>query len=175
MTINSSGMSRRELLTMVGMTAGASAMYAAMSGMGYAATSDYKGPIKLEGDPKGTSVLVLGAGLAGMTAAYELRNAGYDVKVLEYREKAGGRCWTLRGGDTYTELGGEVQEVKFAEGNYVNPGPWRIPSGHYAVLDYCKRFAVKLEPFIQINWNAYVHNSEAFEGKPQRFKQIQAD
>ena len=83
MTINSSGMSRRELLTMVGMTAGASAMYAAMSGMGYAATSDYKGPIKLEGDPKGTSVLVLGAGLAGMTAAYELRNAGYDVKVLE--------------------------------------------------------------------------------------------
>ena len=175
MTINSSGMSRRELLTMVGMTAGASAMYAAMSGMGYAATSDYKGPIKLEGDPKGTSVLVLGAGLAGMTAAYELRNAGYDVKVLEYREKAGGRCWTLRGGDTYTELGGEVQEVKFAEGNYVNPGPWRIPSGHYAVLDYCKRFAVKLEPFIQINWNAYVHNSEAFGGKPQRFRQIQAD
>lgn len=83
MTSNPTGMSRRDPLAMVGMTAGASAMYAAMSNMGYAATSDYKGPIKLEGDPKGTSVLVLGAGLAGMTAAYELSRAGYKVQVLE--------------------------------------------------------------------------------------------
>lgn len=42
-----------------------------------------RAPIKLEGDPKGTSVLVLGAGLAGMTAAYELSRAGYKVQVLE--------------------------------------------------------------------------------------------
>lgn len=171
----SKGMSRRDLLAMVGFAAGASAMYSAMSGMGYAAESTYKGPINLEGDPKGASVLVLGAGLAGMTAALELRNAGYKVQVLEYREKAGGRCWTLRGGDVYTELGGFKQEVQFAEGNYLNAGPWRIPSDHYAVLDYCKRFGVKLEPFIQQNYNAYLHNTEAFGGKPQRFKQIQAD
>ncbi len=171
----SNGMSRRNLLAMVGFAAGASAMYSAMAGMGYAGTSDYKGPVKLEGDVKGTSVLILGAGLAGMTAAYELRNAGYKVQVLEYREKAGGRCWTLRGGDVYTELGGFKQEVKFAEGNYLNPGPWRIPSDHYAVLDYCKRFGVKLEPFIQQNYNAYLHSTEAFGGEPQRFKTIQAD
>ncbi|MFG6082503.1 flavin monoamine oxidase family protein [Paracoccus litorisediminis] len=169
------GMSRRDLLAMVGMAAGASAMYSAMAGMGYAGTSDYKGPVKLEGDPKGASVLVLGAGLAGMTAAYELRRAGYKVQILEYREKAGGRCWTLRSGDSYTELGGYTQKVGFAEGNYLNPGPWRIPSDHYAVLDYCKRFGVKLEPFMQVNYNAYVHNTEAFGGKPQRFKEIQAD
>ncbi len=175
MSTEQTGMSRRTLLTMVGMTAGASAMYAAMAKMGYAGTSDYAGPIKLEGDPKGASVLILGAGLAGMTAALELRNAGYKVQILEYREKAGGRCWTLRGGDTYTELGGAVQEVKFAEGNYLNPGPWRIPSDHHAILDYCKRLGVKLEPFIQINYNAYVHNPKAFDGKPQRFKEIQAD
>lgn len=160
---------------MVGLTVGASAMYSAMASMGLAGTSNYKGPIKLEGDPKGASVLVLGAGLAGMTAALELRNAGYKVQVLEYREKAGGRCWTLRGGEVYTEMGGGKQEVKFAEGNYLNAGPWRIPSDHYAILDYCRRFGVKLEPFIQQNYNAYLHNTEAFEGKPQRFREIQAD
>ncbi|MDQ2065481.1 flavin monoamine oxidase family protein [Xinfangfangia sp. CPCC 101601] len=170
-----SGMTRRGVLTMIGLAAGASAMYTAMAGMGLAGTSNYKGPIKLEGDPKGTSVLILGAGLAGLTAALELHNAGYKVQVLEYREKAGGRCWTLRGGETYTELGGFKQEVKFTEGNYLNAGPWRIPSDHYAVLDYCRRFGVKLEPFIQQNYNAYLHNSQAFGGKPQRFKEIQAD
>lgn len=175
MSENLHGMTRRNLLAMVGFAAGTSAMYSAMAGMGYAGTSDYKGPIKLEGDPKGASVLILGAGLAGMTAAYELRKAGYKVQILEYREKAGGRCWTLRGGDIYTELGGFEQKVDFAEGNYLNAGPWRIPSDHYAVLDYCKLFGVKLEPFIQVNHNAYVHNSGAFEGKPQRFKEIQAD
>lgn len=175
MSVNSTGMSRRDLLAMVGVAAGASAMYSAMAGMGYAGTSTYTGPVKLEGDPKGTTVLILGAGLAGMTAALELRNAGYKVQMLEYREKAGGRCWTLRGGDVYTELGGFTQEVKFAEGNYLNPGPWRIPSDHYALLDYCKRLGVKLEPFIQMNYNAYLHNSKAFGGKPQRFKEIQAD
>lgn len=112
---------------MIGMTAGATAMYAAMTSLGHAAESDFSGPIKLEGDPKGTRVLILGAGVAGMTAALELRKAGYAVEVLEYREKAGGRCWSLRGGDSYTELGGATQKVDFAEGNYINPGPWRIP------------------------------------------------
>lgn len=172
---NTAGMTRRHLLTMVGYAAGASAMYTAMAGMGYAGTSSYEGPLELTGDPKGASVLILGAGLAGMTAAYELGKAGYKVQVLEFREKAGGRCWTLRGGDTYTELGGFAQEVKFSEGNYLNGGPWRIPTDHHAVLDYCKKFGVKLEPFIQQNYYAYLHNSEAFEGKPQRFREIQAD
>ncbi|MFC0813619.1 FAD-dependent oxidoreductase, partial [Paracoccus panacisoli] len=96
---------RRALLTMIGAAAGSSAMYAAMTSLGHAAESPYKGPIKLDGDPKGAKVLILGAGLAGMTAALELRAAGYEVEILEYREKAGGRCWTLRSGDSYTELG----------------------------------------------------------------------
>lgn len=175
MTFNPEGISRRSLLTMIGAVAGASAMYSAMTTMGLAQPSNWKGRPKLEGDAKGTSVLILGAGLAGMSAAYELRQAGYTVKILEYREKAGGRCWTLRGGDTYTELGGFEQTVEFAEGNYFNPGPWRIPSDHFAVLDYCKRFGVKLEPFIQNNYNAYLHNPDAFDGKPVRFKEINTD
>ena len=150
-------------------------MYQAMTVLGHAQESTYSGPIQLEGDPQGAKVLVLGAGLAGMTAALELRAAGYQVEVLEYREKAGGRCWTLRSGDTYTELGGATQTVDFAEGNYINPGPWRIPHHHYALLDYCKRLNVELEPFIQQNYNAYLHRSDAFDGEPQRFRKIATD
>ncbi|MFN4061310.1 MAG: flavin monoamine oxidase family protein [Paracoccus hibiscisoli] len=175
MTFNSDGISRRSLLSMIGAVAGAGAMYGAMSTMGLAQGSNYTGELNLQGDVGGTRVLILGAGLAGMTAAYELRAAGYQVKVLEFREKAGGRCWTLRGGDRYTELGGDTQNVTFSDGNYLNPGPWRIPSDHYAVLDYCKRFGVKLEPFIQVNYNAYLHNTQAFDGQPQRFKEISTD
>jgi hypothetical protein len=62
-------MSRRRLLAMIGTAAGSSAMYQAMTTLGFAAESTYKGPIRLEGDPKGASVLVLGAGVAGLVAA----------------------------------------------------------------------------------------------------------
>src|SRR3977135_745450 len=99
-------LSRRRLFEIIGASVGGAAAYHAMTRLGYAAESPYRGPIKLDGDPKGASVLILGAGLAGMTAAIELRNAGYKVQVLEVNTRAGGRNWTLRGGDSWTELGG---------------------------------------------------------------------
>ena len=92
MTENSgTGISRRRLLTMIGQTAGGTAMYQAMHSLGLAAESPFEAPIRLSAAPKGASVLVLGAGIAGLVAAYELRNAGYKVQVLEYNERAGGR------------------------------------------------------------------------------------
>ncbi len=169
------GMRRRDLLTLIGTVAGGAVMYRAMTSLGLAAESNYAGPIRLDGDPKGASVLILGAGLAGMVAALELRKAGYRVQVLEYSNRAGGRCWTLRGGDTYTELGGATQHCGFDPGLYLNPGPWRIPYHHRALLDYCGRLKVALEPFIQVNTNAWLHSRTAFGGKPQRYRQIQAD
>ena len=119
--------------------------------------------------------MILGAGLAGMTAALELRNAGYKVQVLEFNSRAGGRNWTLRGGDSFTELGGATQTCEFEHGLYINPGPWRIPYHHRALLDYCKRLNVALEPFIQLNHNAYLHASRAFGGAPQRIRAVKAD
>jgi monoamine oxidase len=83
---------------MIGTAAGSSPMYQAMTTLGLAAGSTYKGPIRLEGDPKGASVLILGAGIAGLVAALELHKIGYQVQVLEYNDQAGGRCWSLRGG-----------------------------------------------------------------------------
>ena len=120
-------------------------------------------------------MLILGAGLAGMTAALELHKAGYRVQVLECNRRPGGRNWTLRGGDTFTELGGFTQTCEFEQGLYFNPGPWRIPYHHRAVLDYCKRLNVALEPFIQLNHNALLHASSAFDGRPQRIRDIKAD
>ncbi len=170
-----SGFRRRDLLSLIGMAAGSGAMYQAMTSLGFARSSDYAGPIRLEGDAKGASVLVLGAGLAGLTAAIELRRAGYKVTVLEYNNRAGGRNWTLRGGDRYTELGGATQECAFDKGLYLNPGPWRIPYHHNAILDYCKRFGVALEPFTQLNHNAFLHSGAAFGGRPQRIRAVKAD
>jgi monoamine oxidase len=166
---------RRDLLSLIGTVAGSAAMYHAMTALGFASDSRYLGPIRLEGDPKGASVLILGAGLAGMTAALELRNAGYKVQVLEFNGRPGGRNWTLRGGDTFVELGGFRQTCAFEQGLYLNPGPWRIPYHHRALLDYCKRLGVALEPFIQLNHNAYLHASRAFGGAPQRIRAVKAD
>jgi monoamine oxidase len=166
---------RRDLLSLIGSVAGSAAMYHAMTSLGFAAESGYKGPIKLDGDPRGSSVLILGAGLAGMTAALELRNAGYKVRVLEFNSRPGGRNWTLRGGDSFTELGGATQTCEFEQGLYLNPGPWRIPYHHRALLDYCKRLNVTLEPFIQLNHNALLHSPNAFGGTPQRIRDIKTD
>ena len=173
--LNAQSLSRRGLLSMIGMTAGGGAMYQAMTSLGLAAESAYSGPVRLDGDPRGASVLVLGAGLAGLTAALELRRAGYKVQVLEFNERPGGRNWTLRGGDTFTELGGIEQACEFDEGMYFNPGPWRIPYHHHGVLDYCRRLGVALEPFQQLNHNAFLHSTTAFGGKPQRVREIKTD
>ena len=167
--------SRRDLLSLIGAVSGSAAMYHAMTALGYASDSGYKGPIRLDGDPKGASVLILGAGLAGMTAALELRKAGYKVQILEFNSRPGGRNWTLRGGDSFTELGGFTQACEFEQGLYINPGPWRIPYHHRALLDYCKRLGVALEPFIQLNHNAFLHSTRAFGGAPQRIRDIKTD
>jgi monoamine oxidase len=169
------GMSRRSLFALIGSVAGSAIMYQAMSSLAYAEESKFGGPPDLSGDVKGATVLILGAGLAGMSAAYEMRKAGYQVQILEYQDRAGGRNWSIRGGDTYTELGGATQHCEFDKGGYLNPGPWRIPNNHYGVLHYCRELNVALQPFMQVNYNAYVHSTKAYGGKPQRYRHVQAD
>jgi monoamine oxidase len=168
-------MSKRDLLSLIGKTAGGSAMYMMMNSLGQAQASTFTGPVKLDGGAKGQTVLILGAGVAGLVAALELTRAGYKVQVLEYQDRLGGRSWSLRGGDRFTELGGVSQTCGFASGNYINPGPWRIPYHHHGVVHYCHELGVELEPFTQLNYNAYIHSTRAFGGKPQRYREIQGD
>lgn len=175
MNAKTSTLSRRDLLTLIGVAGGPAAMTMAMTSFGLAGESNYRRAPSLSGAPKGARVLVLGAGVAGLVAAYELRKAGYEVQILEYNSRVGGRNWTLRGGDVYTELGGATQRVEFDEGLYFNPGPWRIPYHHHALLDYCRKLGVALEPFIQVNHNAYLHSVDAFGGKPVRYREVAAD
>jgi monoamine oxidase len=166
---------RRELLSVIGLSAGSAALYQAMTALGFAQDSSFRAPPALSGRPDNASIVILGAGLAGMVAAHELRRAGWQVQLLEYQDRAGGRCWTVRGGDRFEELGGFTQTAGFDQGLYFNPGPWRIPHHHHAVMHYCRRLNVALEPFVQVNHNALLHNTGAFDGKPRRFREVQAD
>ncbi|MGH3387263.1 MAG: FAD-dependent oxidoreductase, partial [Actinomadura sp.] len=100
--------SRRGFLTRVGATGGAGAMFATMGALGLApsAEASTRAPFqplqpsdfRLTGRAA-AKVVVLGAGIAGLTAAYELGKAGYDCTVLEAQDRVGGRNRTLRGGD----------------------------------------------------------------------------
>ena len=165
---------RRDLLSLIGAMAGSAAMYHAMTSLGFASESAYKGPLKLEGDPKGASVLVLGAGLAGMAAALELRKAGYKVQILEFNRRAGGRNWTLRGGDSFTELGGSHPEMRVRRRASISTlarGGFPITTARCSII--ASGSGVALEPFIQLNHNAYLHATRAFGGKPQRIRDDQ--
>jgi monoamine oxidase len=70
------------------------------------------------GAGKGVKVVILGAGIAGLVSAYELRALGYECTLLECRQRPGGRNWTVRGGDRVTFLDGTAQTCTWDEGNY---------------------------------------------------------
>ncbi|MFI4988403.1 MAG: flavin monoamine oxidase family protein [Alphaproteobacteria bacterium] len=171
-------LTRRSFLNLVGRAGGAAALYNTMAAMGLIAVpAAYAGPPALAaGSGKGMRVVILGAGIAGMTAAYELARAGYRCTVLEARGRAGGRNWTLRGGDEVAELESR-QRCAFARGAelYFNAGPARLPQHHQAVIGYCRDFGVPLEVMVNDNRNAYFHSAKAFGGKPVRARRVIGD
>ena len=149
-------LTRRALLETVGAIGGAGAAYMAMEAIGLAIPTP-AGAENFALPPSsgnGRSVVVLGAGIAGLVAAYELRKAGYRVTVLEARSRIGGRAWTIRNGDRIEQIGRPDQHATFDPGLYFNAGPARLPSTHRAILGYARRFGVQLENFININRNA---------------------
>ncbi|MDP3855258.1 flavin monoamine oxidase family protein [Phenylobacterium sp.] len=171
------GVSRRAFLEGLSSVGGSSLLLAGMSALGFGIASAQAAPPVLSGGG-GKKVAVLGAGVAGLTAAYELSKAGYDVTVIEARDFAGGRCQTARKGFKLTELGGETQECDFDDGNYINHGPWRIPYHHQSTLHYTKEFNIPLEIFVNDNDASYVmfgRGKGPLAGKPIRKGQVAAD
>jgi monoamine oxidase len=118
----------------------------------------------------GKTVAILGAGVAGLTAAYELDRAGYDCVILEASRRIGGRSLTLRRGDTLREMDGPVQECAFDEGQYLNAGPGRIPHHHVHVIDYCRQFGVMLQPYIFASRANLVHSGHLGNGKTMQVR-----
>jgi monoamine oxidase len=112
-------------------------------------------PFRPEGDGGGEEVLILGAGLAGMAAAYELGKLGYSCTILEARDRVGGRCWSIRRGSVGEEAGFGRHTAAFDDGQYFNAGPSRIPHHHGLTLHYCKEMGVPIEVYSNVNENAY--------------------
>lgn len=122
---------------------------------------------------KPRSVLILGAGAAGLSAAHELGKLGYRCKVLEARDRPGGRIWTIRRGVKDTEISGQTQTCAFDEGHYYNAGPARIPQHHYTTLGYCRDFGVAVEVFNNYNESAYIHSAKS--ERKVRIREARAD
>ncbi|MGA0608589.1 flavin monoamine oxidase family protein [Phenylobacterium sp. VNQ135] len=166
------GLSRRSFLHRLGAAGGYGAAYSAMLAMGLMAAPARAAAPSLEpAVGRGRKVLVLGAGIAGLTAAYELERAGFSVTVLEARDRVGGRNWTLRNGSKVEMVGEATQTVSFSDGVYMNAGPARIPSHHDGVLGYCTKLGVPLEVEINSSRSAYIWDGDSNGGRPIQMRQ----
>ena len=88
-------------------------------------------------------VAIIGAGLAGLVAGFELKRQGHRVTILEAQNRVGGRIYTLR--------------EPFAPGLYAEAGGMRIPRAHDLTLRYCELFGLQLRPFVMGNPKALVY------------------
>ena len=160
-------LTRRGFLTQVGQAGGFSATVLAMQSLGMMpAKAETPTSFAEEGVGKGVKVVVLGGGIAGLVAAYEMKALGYDVTLLEARERPGGRNWTVRGGDKVNFVDGSTQTSTWEDGNYQNFGPARLPSVHKTILGYCKKLGVELQVEVNTSRSSYLQNDAANGGKP---------
>jgi monoamine oxidase len=167
---------RREFLRQVGSIGGYRATYLTMQAMGLLGTAAAAEPLTLQrGETHGTKVVILGAGVAGLSAAYELGKAGYDCTVLEARDRVGGRNWSIRRGTRLDMNDGTRQLCEFDPEMYWNAGPARIPSAHQTVLGYCRELGVALEVEVNTSRGARLYNPDANGGKPIEMRQAHND
>ncbi|MFI9274345.1 flavin monoamine oxidase family protein [Kitasatospora sp. NPDC052896] len=133
----------------------AKALYQAMIGAAGPEATGWTGPLQATaktGEPE--EVLILGGGVAGLTAALELSRLGYACTVLEAQNRVGGRNRTARKDDELYELDEKTgrpvltHKCAFDDKLYLNLGPGRIPYHHRRVLKYCRDFKVALEPYV---------------------------
>ena len=99
-----------------------------------------------DGLPKTTrprEVIIVGAGMAGLSAAYELLRAGHRPTVLEAQNRVGGRVCTVR--------------EPFSDGLHAEAGAMRIPRSHELTLGYIEHFGLRTLPFTMNNPQAYYY------------------
>lgn len=89
-------------------------------------------------------VVVVGGGLAGLTCAYRLRQAGMTATVYEASDRLGGRCWTRRG--------------DFAEGQIAEHGGELIDQAHTEIRHLAQELGLTLDNLL----SAEVNGTEPF-------------
>ena len=167
---------RRDFLTHVGQLGGYRAAFSLMRVLKLfpepegVAGAEALAPMPAPGH--GIEVVILGAGIAGLVAAWELRQAGYSCTVLEARHRPGGRVWSIRGGSRVEFTDGTVQQCHFADGHYLNAGAARLPSIHTAILGYCRQFGVPLEVEVNTSRSTLMQSDKLRGGKPVPQRQI---
>ncbi|MBC8346563.1 MAG: flavin monoamine oxidase family protein [Candidatus Marinimicrobia bacterium] len=95
--------------------------------------SEKESPGQLSGNSPSKRVIIIGAGLSGLVAGYELTRAGHNVTILEARSRIGGRVFTIRS--------------PFSDEHFAEAGAARIPPDHDLTLGYSEYFGLALDPF----------------------------
>jgi monoamine oxidase len=164
---------------MVAAAGGAGAMASAMGALGHIGIAAQTTPPQMDGSGNGTKVIVVGAGPGGCPAAYELMKLGYDVTVIEARDRLGGHVFTVRGGSKTTEYGKGEQVCDWDDENmWYDAGPSRIPFYHRSFFHYCHELNVPLMDHKNLNLNAWVYAEDiegGLNGKRMRLHEFQAD
>jgi monoamine oxidase len=162
------GITRRDFLMRVGQAGGYSAAFATMQSLGLMSMKGQQPEsiLAAAGSGKGVKVVVAGGGIGGLVSAYELKNLGYDVTLLEARSRPGGRNWSGRKGTQVEFVDGTVQKIDWEDGNYQNLGPARLPSTHWTMLEYCRKLSVPLEVEINTSRSTLLQSDQANGGKP---------
>jgi monoamine oxidase len=140
--------SRRELIRRAGQLGLATAGSTVLGGWGSLAAAS---------EPR---IVVVGAGLAGLTAAYRLRQAGLSPTVYEASDRIGGRCWTIRGA--------------FADGQIAEHGGELIDTGHIEIRQLSQELGLVEDNLLQgeaKGTDPFYH----FDGAPYSFKQATED
>ena len=105
-------------------------------------------------------VVVVGAGLAGLSAAYRLKQAGIVAEVHEASDRVGGRCWTLRGA--------------FADGQIAERGGELIDQGHTAIRQLASELGLKLDNLLSAEASG-TDGTSWFDGARYSYEEIAAD
>ena len=171
-------LSRRQFLQMVGATAGSAAVMNIMTAWGQIPIEGQQAPPELDGSGAGKKIIVLGGGPGGSVAAYELMKLGYDVTVIEARDRMGGHAFTVRNGSTTDQLGKGEQVCDWPEEFWWDAGPSRIPFFHRSFFHYAKEFNIPLIDHNNYNMAAYVYMEGVdgpFNGQRMRVNQMLSD
>jgi monoamine oxidase len=167
---------RRWLLELAASVGGLAGVVRAASALELMPGNGNAAPLQLARISVPRHVVIVGAGIAGLVSAVELRRAGYAVTVIEASHRLGGRVLTLRHGDRVDEIGNrQVCQFDREPHLYFNAGASRIPSVHSRILGYCAALGIGLETHVNASSAAWLQYDDFNSGGRVRQREFNAD